>query len=500
MNKVELGSLIHTALRHSIKEQEKVVKHKSAAQLLPVIQRLAKFNVDLEEWYSGKYHLRENDRCNYFLHQAEEIEAEADRISEEIWEYVPVSLIPIFHRIRDRRVQIEKDDSYPRQLRAQFNNFRLALLEQVTGARFLENNANLGEEVERIMVQYLHRRLGNSVRILRGGHIYDYENSRSDQIDIIITPSNALGFCPADTSDGKHNVMIDQVIAAISVTSRLTPEKLRKRLEELQRIPLFKQKAESYLGLKDQPWPLCYIVGAECEDLDQLEKVWREVGSSEKPPVMILLLDSGYIMQRTFHAHDGEPFHQLASRGGIYAGLGLGWIEIQIAARNTWLTNQRADWIGRVQKQLLDLELSELPVSDPKREPWGWGNRSLHGVLRWGVTGKWVHNRLFVTSILARESLSIVEATLLDSTKAFPTDGIRDYKFEPRWFKQGVHAINGNFCALEEWIDPRDREKRRRRIAVFDSQTGDDVTSQMTQSLAECSEIEGLNPVLKNGP
>ena len=78
MSNLELGSLIHTALRHSLVQQEKLVRNKRAAALLPVIQRLAKFNAELEEWYSGKFHLKENDRCSYFLHEAEQIEAEAD--------------------------------------------------------------------------------------------------------------------------------------------------------------------------------------------------------------------------------------------------------------------------------------------------------------------------------------------------------------------------------------------------------------------------------------
>lgn len=501
MSKLELGSLIHTALRHSLEQQDKLVKHKSAAQLLPVIRRLAEFNLELEEWYSGKYHLRENDRGSDFLSEAEKIETEADRISEEIWEYAPVSLIPIFHRIRDRRAQIEKDESYPNQLRAQFNNFRLALLEQVTGARFLENNADMGDEVERILVQYLNRRLGNSVRVLRGGHIYDYENNRSGQIDIIITPANALGFCPADTGDGKHNVMIDQVIAAISVTSRLTLDGFRKRMEELQKIPQFKEKAKTYSGLKDQAWPLCYILGAECEDFDALNKLWHEIGDTDKPPNMVLLLDSGYIMQRTLYSKGGGPdlperIDQLWPGDGIYAGLGFGWLEIQIATRNWWMTNIRADWIHSLEKQFRELERRDGPLYDPKRDLSPGGCLPLHGILRWGSSSRRVHNRLYVTTLFVRGAQHVVEATLTDTTKPIPKKSFFDYKFEPRWFKQGVYAIKGDYCALEEWIDPCDREKHQRRITVFDTRTGEEVTSSLTVPLANCSELERLNPVL----
>ncbi|MDB6123678.1 MAG: hypothetical protein JWQ71_2671, partial [Pedosphaera sp.] len=299
MSKLELGHLIHEALRHTLKEQETFLKHKCVQDLLPIIQGLSKFTLELESWYSDKYHLK--DRCDYFLKEAQRLEAEADRISENIWDSALLSLTPIFQKIQSHHAASLNDKSYTKQLRAQYNNFRLALLEQVAGARFLENNSDLGEEIERIFVQYLERRLGTSVRVLRGGHIYDYENNRSGQIDIIITPSDSLGFCPADTGSGKYNVMVDQVIAAISITSRLTADKLRNRLQELQKIPVFLQKEQSYSVLKDHAWPLCYIVGAESDDLDKLEEVWDAAGSAEDKhaPQMLILLDSGYLMART---------------------------------------------------------------------------------------------------------------------------------------------------------------------------------------------------------
>jgi hypothetical protein len=62
MRKLELGSMIHTALRHSLAQQEKLVRNKRAAALLPVIQKLAKFSAELEEWYSGRFHLKEFHR------------------------------------------------------------------------------------------------------------------------------------------------------------------------------------------------------------------------------------------------------------------------------------------------------------------------------------------------------------------------------------------------------------------------------------------------------
>ncbi|MDB6024508.1 MAG: hypothetical protein JWM68_731 [Verrucomicrobiales bacterium] len=498
MSKLELGFLIRAALRHTLQQQEKLLRHNHVVELLPVIQKLAQFTLELEKWYSSKYHLK--DRCEYFIREAEKIEAEADCISEKmIWSYAPVSIVPIFHKIRDRQTALRNEQSYPKQLRTQFNNFRLGLLEQIAGARLLENNSDLGDEVERILVQYLNRRLGGGVRVLRGGHIYDYENNRSGQIDIIITPANALGFCPADTDDGKYNVMIDQVIAAISVTSRLSIVKLRERRQQLQGIPDFKQKAQNYPSLQDQPWPLCYIVAAESDDdLDTLWKKWDETGSpDDKHPLQMgLLLDSGYIRATTsfYPAASGEGLpekvHDVMPGDEIYAGLGLGWLEVQIARRNCILTNQTSDWAHRLSKQLSNLELREAspPTYDKKRDRWLFPRCSVHGVLTTTGYGKWAHNKLLLFSIY------IDEKPLLNPTKPIPREKYLRYDFEPRWFKVDVKATNGDYCALEEWTDSTDHENHQRRIVVFNSRTGAEVTDKLPRPLNDCSELEKLNP------
>lgn len=89
MSKLELGYLIHEALRHALQEQQTLLRHECVADLLPVIRRLADFTLELEDWYSDKFRLK--DRTGYFLAEAEKIEGEADRISEELWRYAPVS-------------------------------------------------------------------------------------------------------------------------------------------------------------------------------------------------------------------------------------------------------------------------------------------------------------------------------------------------------------------------------------------------------------------------
>jgi hypothetical protein len=497
MNKFELGYLLRAASNHALQQTQKLVCRTDAAQWLSVIQHLTKFHIELGEWCSGKIHL--NDRSSYFLKEAEAIEAQADAISESLWRYAPVSLTPIFRKIQVRRAAT-KNDGYPKQLRAQFNNFRLGLLEQFAGARLLENNSDLGDEFERILLQYLERRIGSTMRILRGGHVYDYANNRSGQIDIIITPGNALGFCPADTGDGKYNVLVDQVIAAISVTSRLTADSLRERIQQLQAIPRFDPSIQHFARSSGLKWPLCYIIGADCDDVQSLQKVWGEFGSLENSPLqMIVMLDSGFIRAWSFFAKNpgsDQPIKHERLRSGtdVYGGLGLAWLEAQIMQYNCLWTNQASDWVARLCEQLAALEATDdaMLTHDANRDRLP-GPFPLHGTLNWGFNGQWVHNKLFLLSICTGTP-PLPANTLLDMTKPKPRNGPLDlYDFELRWFRAAVKAIKGDYCALEEWIDPSDHQKHQHRIVVFDCRTGTEVTHKLARQLNDCSEIEQLD-------
>lgn len=495
MNKLELGFHIHAALRQVLKEQEKMLNHERSSELLPVIRKVAQFGIDLEDWYSGKYHLQDRSAC--FLAEAKKIEAAADETSERIWSYAPVELVPFFERICVRRAELTTDKTFPSLLRPQYDNFRLGLLEQVAGARFLANNSDLGEEVERILVQYLERRFGTSIRVVRGGHIYDYDGKRSNQIDIIVTLADSLSFCPADTSEGKYNVTVDQVIAAISVTSRLTADRLVEKWNGLQSIPSFKEKEQSFPGLKDHAWPLCYIVGAESDDVDKLKAAWEGIASRGEPkhvPQMVFLLDSGYLMPGTAcwprsKWGQGAPA-ELHIGTGLYAGLGLGWLELQIAGRNCVATRRPVEWVQRLSEQLSQLELTELPPSDPNRHRFFIFNSPIHGVLKWGAEQFYAHNRLHLNTVIAGTE------TLTDASRPIAKDRFFGrYGFEPRWFKLDVVGRNGEYCALEEWVEPGDPKNHQRRIIVFDSRDGVQVADKLSRRLTECSELEKLNPV-----
>jgi len=494
MSKLELGHLIHEALRHALHEQGKLLKHKYAVELLPVIEQLNGFICELEDWYSGKYHLK--DRSKYFLKRARAIEAQCNRISLKLWQWAPLSLVPIFTKICDRRAELASEKSYPKQLRAQFNNFRIGLLEQFIGARFLENNSDLGEEVERILSQYLERRLGDSIRVLRGGKIYDYEGHHSGQIDLIITPRDALGISPADTG-GKYNVSVDQVIAAISVTSRLTTPGLRQRFRGLQGIPIFKEKDQCYAGLKEHAWPLCYIVGAESDELDLLTSTWQEEVAKAAPthiPQMVLLLDSGYLVPGTAcwpRSKWGQGAASDLHMGtGIYSGLGLAWLEVQLAGRNQVFSHRPVAWVQRLAEQLSKLELKEgVPSTyDPRQSR--ISPSPIHGIMSWGWNGWYIHNELELSTLCIGKTERIADMTLLDRSKPIKRTRLGRYDFEPRWFHAGLTCVKDNCCALEEWIAPSDRKRHIRRIVVFDALTGEEV--DLRQPLKECTDLLGV--------
>jgi hypothetical protein len=180
---------------------------------------------------------------------------------------------------------------------------------------------------------------------------------------------------------------------------------------------------------------------------------------------------------------------------GIYAGLGLAWLETQIAGRNCLLTHSRYDWVDRLSKQLSKLELRDLPPMPACFEPLRYQTYQFHGTLHWGWEGMAVHNRFQVVSVSLGPS---PEATLLSTNPISTNSRVKRHKFEPRWFKLGVTGKNGAYCALEEWIDPKDRKNCKKRIVVFHSPTGEDVTHKLAKRLSTCSALERLNPVLRS--
>ncbi|MDB6121887.1 MAG: hypothetical protein JWQ71_880, partial [Pedosphaera sp.] len=175
--------------------------------------------------------------------------------------------------------------------------------------------------------------------------------------------------------------------------------------------------------------------------------------------------------------------------------LGLGWLEAQILGRNSVLARKPLDWIDRFSEQLFNLELKELPATyDMRRHGFFISESPIHGKLKWGYESMHPHNQLKVSTIL------VGDTTLVDPNQpASPDSFFRRHQFEPRWFRYcPILYVNGNYCALEEWIKPRDFQNHSHRITVFDFQTGDDVTNKLVCSPNSFSEFKKMNLVIKD--
>jgi hypothetical protein len=61
-----------------------------------------------------------------------------------------------------------------------------------------------------------------------------------------------------------------------------------------------------------------------------------------------------------------------------------------------------------------------------------------------------------------------------------------------RWFHYGITHIAGNFLALEEWEELRSQNKHRKRIAVFNITTGEEITGPEVTALQSVAEVEKL--------
>ena len=203
-------------------------------------------------------------------------------------------------------------------------------------------NSDLGDENERIWQQFLERQLGPMFRVLRGGHICDHQGNVSCQIDLIVVPADAQVFVPGDSEDGKAQVLIDQVISAIMVTSNLTAAKLTSDWRSFQTIPAFPEKEQDHPYLKGHPWPLCYMLAAQSDSAEDLQAAWQKIcqeGVTQVVPQFVVTLDAGFLycgLSRwpcpRFPGNYTEADHVYAETG-IYAGLGLAWLLTQHQGR-----------------------------------------------------------------------------------------------------------------------------------------------------------------------
>jgi hypothetical protein len=495
------------ALRHVLSEQEKLLKRSDAdalTDILLALNRLAvKTNNQLMEGFN---------RLRTAAHQtreAKEIERMVDDLSETLWTPIQVAVSSTYERIENSLTRQSGKPGLVADTRAHYHNLRLRLLEQLLGARMLVLNSDLGDESERIWQQFLERHLGQMFRVLRGGHICDHQGNTSCQMDLIVVQADAQIFVPGDSNDGKAQVLIDQVISAIMVTSNLTAAKLKSDWQKLQSIPAFPEMEKDHALLKGHPWPLCYILAAQSDPPEELAEAWKEVcrdGHTQAVPQYVIALDTGYLycgLRRwpcpTFPGNfiDAE---QIKVETGIYAGLGLAWLLTQLQGRLAATQRQNLGAISRFANLLDDAMLRDahaVVLSD--RFETMFQSRAIAGVIEWGSVAYWVHNRLEVRSLRRkRDGMNNVWQVELLLPGVNP-DALnhRSYMKHLRWFRYGMMATAGRLIAVEEWLNHKSKTEHKHRIAVFDTLTGEEVIGPSINALTAVSDVETISAAIE---
>ena len=73
----------------------------------------------------------------------------------------------------------------------------------------------------------------------------------------------------------------------------------------------------------------------------------------------------------------------------------------------------------------------------------------------------------------------------------------RSYVEQLRWFRYGMIAAAGRLIAVEEWLNHKSKADHKRRIAVFDTLTGEEITGPSVDALTAVSEVESIRAVIE---
>ena len=478
MKRHEIEFYFKMALRQVFEAQKALLGHKHKDKCLHIFAELNSLGADLSDWLNGKYET--TNPVEHFFKRSRAIEKKASDLSEILWCPVLVNIERIFGYIRTTENKLKNEVNFKRSLETHLDIIRLGLLEQVKGARLLENNSDLGEEIEKIFAEFLQDNLGNNVKVLRGGHIYDHENNRSNQMDIIVTIPEAIAFCPSETRQGKNNALVDQVIAAFSIKSTLTKKEFHKAWKDIQSIPVFKDKEKEYTGLKNHAWPLCFIFATSTTSLKEIEKEWEKLALATPTHFaqIVYVLDSGYgYPGNTTWPLRGYPHRRpddIRFYRDLDAGLGLGWIIACIIGRAQHVASpmRPLKTINRIAEMLEYQELREAVSPTDNYDPIEWRcQREIAGIINWGRYGKRINNKVYLTSI------DIDNKTVVDASTPKKKNYIIETN-EPRWFNARCWQHKGTYCVLHEWLNPDDKKNHEVRKAVFNTETGEEYVGE----------------------
>lgn len=487
----ETQALLEQALRHVLESQSKLLSHPQAEKFLEGAQAMAELASATWETIGEGFH--RIDRTSHLTALARKCELIIDDASERNWIAMPISVSSIYERVEAtfslRPIQEKLKLKAALDLRNHFHNLRVGLLGQLLNARMLINNSDYGGELQKVWQGFLQNQLGPNFRVLEGGHIMDHSgNNANAQIDLIVVPSDAQVMTASGSEGAKANVLCDQVIAAIMVTSVLKKAKIREDWEKLERISGLFSYRDGLLQSKAPAWPLCYLVAGQSDSLDKLKNAWQtqvaQSPQSQFVPQFLLSLDSGYMYSgATSHPRPRYPGNytqrdEIAHEAGIHSGLGLAWLLTQIRSRAALLQSRSDFSIHRFTKLLDDATLKEAT-------PPTWSNRfdtmfkstPVHGGLKWGRQARFGHNRLHLVTLEKRlpDDHPVTDTNYYRTTEQPLPPKPEDRESLLRWFRHGEYRVSGKLVALEEWTRTEGDVPLVRSFAVFDSESGTEI-------------------------
>lgn len=500
--------LAEQALGHVLSEQQKLLKREDANTLTGLLKLLAELAIKTHELI--RTGIKRDGAVGRLLKLAKDIEKQSDDFSEVIWKYIPLSVSAVYERMEEALARTP-GSSTAKDIIDQYHNLRIRLLEQAYGARMLTNNNDLGEEHERIWQQFLQRQLGADFQVLRGGHILDHKDKRSiAQIDLIVVRAGATVVVPGDSEGGKANVFIDDVIAAIMLTTNLTTQKFKEDWGKLQSLPEFVDKAKDFPQLEKHAWPLCYVFSSQSCSIEALADVWVELvraGMVKVVPQLVVSLDGGAMFSgamtwpRPCYPGNYVQADQVHAWTGLDAGMGIAWPLLQMKGRLRVIENRAFGSIQRF-KKLLDNAVVKpaTPATWSPRFDTMFQMVEIAGKFSWGSVALFVHNRLQLRS-LSREVPGkdrTIDIELYQPGVDLEKLDWRERSKYNRWFHYGVWQISGGLLALEEWENPRCKNSHRKRIAVFNVVTGVELEGAAIDALQDVADACKLvaNPVI----
>lgn len=490
MKPAETVALLNLAVEHVLSEQAKLLKRTDCAELVEPARLMSELaSATMKVLRDGVHKIKTTEQLTTM---AREIERKIDHYSAASWTPVGISVSSIYERVEETFTFTHLEDKLGLQtaigVRNHFQNVRLRLLEQLLDARALQNIADQGSQPERIWLQFFQRQLGSRFQVLQGGHVFDYKGHQApNQIDILIVPSDAQIIVPGDAEGGKVHVFADQVVAAVMVASTLSPAKLASDWKALSAIELLFDTEKETPQIKKPSWPLCYIVSRQSPPLKELYDPWvkcfRETGSRFVPQFLVSL-DSGYAYSgATAWPRPCFPANYIAgeevcSEEDVYSGLGLAWMLTQIRGRLAVMENRDPRPVHRFARLLDDASLkSATPPTFSHRFFTMLQRQDVAGVLKWGQHTIFAHNQMQLRSLRVdlpgREDVRLSHF-FMDGTSEEGVDFRNESQFL-RWFHFPLAWTAGRFVALEERIKPVTGRAWPARIAVFDTETGQEV-------------------------